>query len=304
MAIGVLLAVAAATGYTFNTLLLTLLGAKAGITATKFIFATALGANMLIHWLLYGRVFPQFASLQPALLLAASGLLGYVLGYWTMIRALPLIGPRLLLLILTSQTVMSFLAGRVFLGETPRPASLLFVAMVMAGIVLVILNRQVTEPAGAPAGGGLRRGLAGGIALGFLLAAVQTASQLLSKKALLAGVPPLSANTLRLAVAAAGVFVIAGAASRRVEVKTRHFGRREWALLVAAALTGPVVSVFLSFSALRFVGLGIVSAMLQLSPMLMLVLCRLVFRERIRPAALGGTALAVAGTALLTLGPG
>jgi drug/metabolite transporter (DMT)-like permease len=98
--------------------------------------------------------------------------------------------------------------------------------------------------------------------------------------------------------------VIAGAANRRVAVKTRQFGRREWTLLVGAALTGPVVSVFLSFSALRFVGLGIVSAMLQLSPMLMLALSRLVFKETIQPVALGGTALAVAGTVLLTLGPG
>ena len=42
-----------------------------------------------------------------------SGVVGYVLGYITMIAALPLIGPSLVLLILTSQTVMSFFAGTV-----------------------------------------------------------------------------------------------------------------------------------------------------------------------------------------------
>lgn len=45
--------------------------------------------------------------------LAVSGVVGYVLGYITMIAALPLIGPSLVLLILTSQTVMSFFAGTV-----------------------------------------------------------------------------------------------------------------------------------------------------------------------------------------------
>jgi drug/metabolite transporter (DMT)-like permease len=246
--------------------------------------------------LFYGASFPHLDRLEPLLYLAVSGILGYVLGYWSMIKALAIIGPRLLLLILTSQTVMSFLAGWIFLGETHRPSSLLFVAMLTAGIVLVILNRRIAVEAAERTGGG--------IALGFLLAALQAASQLLSKKALLGGIPPLSANTLRLAVAATGVFIVAGVMNRRVEVKARDFGRREWALMAGAALTGPVLSVFLSFSALRFVSLGIVSAMLQLSPVLMLVLSRLVFKEAIRPVVLGGTTLAVAGTVFLTLVPG
>ena len=66
-----------------------------------------------------------------------------------------------------------------------------------------------------------------------------------------------------------------------------------------AALVGPVLSVFLNFNALKFISLGINSAMLQLSPVLMLFLSRIVFKERIKAIAIVGTTLAVLGTILL-----
>lgn len=152
---GIVLSVAAAVSYTFNTLFLTFLGRKAGITATKHIFLVALAANLLIHLGLYGRLFPRFERIEYLLYLAAPGIVGYVLGHITMISALGLIGP--------------------------------------------------------------------------------------------------------------------------------------------------VLSVFLNFNALKFISLGISSAMLQLSPVLMLFLSRIVFKERIKAIAIAGIALAVSGTILLIL---
>jgi len=294
--IGILLSIAAATSYTFNTLFLTLLGRKAGVTATRYIFLIALAANLLIHLGLYGRVFPHFENPELLLFLAVSGLVGYVLGYITMISALPLIGPRLVLLILTSQTVMSFFAGWIILGETHDPTRYIFVTMVVGGIILAILNKRLSAASS--------RHLVIGVLLGFLLAALQTVSQLLSKKALLGGVPPLSANTTRLSFATAGILLFslsARLARRRIRVHTRDFDGRDWLLIAMAALIGPVLSVFLNFNALKRVSLGINSAMLQLSPLLMLFLARLVFREPIRAIAIVGTVLAVAGTISLIL---
>ena len=293
MTLGIILAVAAAVRYTFNTLFLTLLGRKAGITATKYIFLVALAANLLIHLGLYGRLFPRFERIEYLLYLAASGIVGYVLGYITMISALGLIGPRLVLLILTSQTVMSFFAGWLVKQETLDPVNYLYVAMVMGGIILAILNKRVSaENTG---------NLGTGVLLGFALALIQTVSQLLSKKALLGGIPPLSANTTRLTFATAGIFLFAALARQRIHVHTRDFNVRDWLKVAMAAMIGPVLSVFLNFNALKFISLGISSAMLQLSPVLMLFLSRIVFKERIKAIAIVGTALAVSGTILLIL---
>jgi len=293
MTLGIILAVAAAVGYTFNMLFLTLLGRKAGITATKYILLIALAANLLIHVGLYGRMFPRFERMEYLLYLAASGIVGYVLGYITMISALGLIGPHLVLLILTSQTVMSFFAGWLVLQETHDPVSYLYVAMVMGGIVLAILNKRVSVENA--------RNLGTGVLLGFALALIQTVSQLLSKKALLGGIPPLSANTTRLTFATAGIFLFAASARQRIHIRTRDFNYLDWLKVAITALIGPVLSVFLNFNALKYISLGISSAMLQLSPVLMLFLSRIVFKERIKTIAIIGTALAVSGTILLIL---
>lgn len=293
MTIGILLSIAAATSYTFNTLFLTLLGRKGGITATRYIFLIALAANLAVHLGLYGQVFPHFENTEVLLVLAVSGLVGYFLGYITMISALPLIGPRLVLLILTSQTVMSFFAGWIILGETHDPRSYIFVAMVVGGIILAILNKRVSLENS--------RHLGIGVLLGFTLAVLQTVSQLLSKKALLAGVPPLSANTTRLSVATAGILLFSLLAGNKIRVHTRDFEVRDWLKIAAASLIGPVLSVFLSFNALKRISLGINSAMLQLTPVLMLFLARIVFKEPIRAIAVVGTVLAVSGTVMLIL---
>ena len=293
MTLGIVLSVAAAIGYTFNTLFLTLLGRKAGITSTKYILLVALLANLLIHLGLYGRLFPQFERMEYLLYLAASGIVGYVLGYITMISALSLIGPRLVLLIITSQTVMSFFAGWIVLQETHDPVSYLFVAMVVAGIILAVLNKRISVEN--------TRHLSTGILLGFVLALVQTISQLLSKKALLGGVSPLSANTTRLTFATAGIFLFAALARKRIHLYIQDFDVRDWLKIATASLIGPVLSVFLNFNALKYISLGINSAMLQLSPVLMLFLSRIVFKERIKAIAIVGTGLAVSGTILLIL---
>lgn len=293
MTLGIFLAVAAATGYTVNTLFLTLLGPKAGITATKFIFLIALAGNILIHLGLCGSVIPRFEKPEYLLCLAASGIVGYVLGYITMIAALSYIGPRLVLLILTSQTVLSFFAGWIVLGEVHDPLSYLYVAMVVGGIILAILNKRISVRSSRPLGLG--------VLLGFTLAVLQTTSQLLSKKVLMAGVPPISANTTRLAFATVGIFLFSLLARKRIRIPIRELVPRDWLNITMASLIGPVLSVFLVFNALKYISLGVSSAMLQLSPVMMLFLSRIVFKESIKIVAVIGTVLAVAGTVLLIL---
>jgi drug/metabolite transporter (DMT)-like permease len=171
--------------------------------------------------------------------------------------------------------------------------SYLYVVMVVSGIVLAILNKRVSVEDS--------RHLAIGVVLAFTLALLQTVSQLLSKKALLAGVPPLSANATRLSSATAGILLFSLLAGGRIRTHTRDLELRDWLMIAGASLIGPVLSVFLNFSALKRVSLGINSAMLQLSPVLMLFMARIVFKERIRAIAVAGTLLAVSGTVLLIL---
>ncbi len=78
----------------------------------------------------------------------------------------------------------------------------------------------------------------------------------------------------------------------------RRNGRRAKA---AGALFGPVTGVTLSLVALQLAPVGVASTLMALSPVLLLPLLRLVFKEPIRPRAVAGTLLAMAGVAILFL---
>ena len=125
---------------------------------------------------------------------------------------------------------IGFLAGWIVLQETHDPLSYLFIALVVAGVVLAILNKRISVED--------KRVVSTGVLLGFALALLQTISQLLSKKALLGGVSPLSANTVRVTCACVGLFLFSGLAGRWIRVRIRDFRKQEWLYIVGAALVG------------------------------------------------------------------
>ena len=293
MYLGVVLAVLAAIAYTLNTLFITLLGRKSNIAAIKYILLISVILNVALHFIVYGSFLPNLASWGNAVLLSISAIAGYVLGYVTIIAALPLVGPQFVLLISTTQTVASFIAGWAFLRESQELVGIVYSAFIVAGIVLVILSKRISIPQ--------RRHFTKGLLLSLALAGLQTVSQLLSKKALMSGVTPISANVFRLLVATVVVFAIALFASRTVPIRACEFTVKEWKYIGLAAVTGPVLGIFLSFNALTRMDLGIAAALFQLSPAFMLIIEKILFKERIRAMAILGTAIALSGATLLAL---
>jgi len=210
-----------------------------------------------------------------------------------MIHAIRILGPQLVLLIMTSQTVLSFLLGWIAFGERHDLISFAYVALIMSGIVLAILNQRLTIARDLP--------LTRGLLLAFALPVLQVVSVLLSKKVLLEEIPVLSVNLTRLFVAVLCLWIYTALFRRAIHVRVVDFDGRDWRNMILTAVIGPVFGVFLSFTALKIISLGIASSVMQLSPVFMLFLERIVFKTKIRPIALLGTGLAVTGTVLLIL---
>jgi drug/metabolite transporter (DMT)-like permease len=292
MSIGILIALASVVGYTFNTLFLALLREKGGVNATKYILSIALILNAVIHLIVYRTLPFSIQSLQ-VLYLSLSAIAGYVFGYLSMIHAMRILGPQLVLLIMTSQTVLSFVLGWIVLGERHDPICFVYVALIISGIILAILNKRLTLAPDLP--------LARGLLLAFALPVLQAFSVLLSKKVLLESVPVLSVNVIRLFFAVLGLWIYTGLFRQAINVRVGDFRGRDWRNITLTALIGPVVGIFLSFTALKLISLGIASSVMQLSPVFMIFLERIVFKTRIRPVAILGTGLAVTGTVLLIL---
>ncbi len=252
----------------------------------------ALIVNLVIHLIIYRRL-PQLTQPVQILYLALSAVGGYVFGYLSMIHAMRILGPQLVLLIMTSQTVLSFLLGWIVLGERHDLISFAYVALIMSGIVLNILNKRLTIARDLP--------VTKGLLLAFALPVLQAVSVMLSKKVLLEDIPVLSVNLTRLFVAVIGLWMYTILFRRMIHVRVFDFTGSDWRYMILSALIGPVAGVFLTFTALKLISLGIAASVMQLSPVLMTFIERIVFKTKIRRVALVGTGLAVTGTVLLIL---
>jgi drug/metabolite transporter (DMT)-like permease len=73
--------------------------------------------------------------------------------------------------------------------------------------------------------------------------------------------------------------------------------------IVGGAIAGPFLGVWLSLIAVQHAPIGVASTLMSLPPILLIPLAWLIFKERITQRAIVGTALALAGVAVLFLHP-
>ncbi len=74
---------------------------------------------------------------------------------------------------------------------------------------------------------------------------------------------------------------------------------RATAFTALGSIFGPVAGVWLSLVAIDRAPIGVASTLMSLTPLFLIPVSRLVFREPIMPRAVFGTLLALAGVALL-----
>jgi drug/metabolite transporter (DMT)-like permease len=75
--------------------------------------------------------------------------------------------------------------------------------------------------------------------------------------------------------------------------------KRAWAFLAGGALTGPFLGVWFSMIAVQNAQVGIASTLMGLPPIILIPLSRWIFKERISPRAMLGTAVALTGAATI-----
>ena len=224
-------------------------------------------------------------------LLAASGFVGLTIGDLALFASLVRIGPRLAALLMALAPVFATVAGAVGLGELPGQFALAGMAVTLAGVGWVVLER--------------RDGQAhpfehrGAIALGVVAAACQGVGLVLAKAGMAGEVPPLAATWVRMAVATAGMWLLALLAGRIAGLAIVDAARRGFAPVLGGAVAGPFVGVWLSLVAARYTDVGVAATLMATTPVLIIPL--VMVTERYRPSlrAVLGALIAIAGVALL-----
>jgi drug/metabolite transporter (DMT)-like permease len=230
---------------------------------------------------------------RDLLILSASGLVGLTLGDWAYFQSLNLLGPRLGTLFITLSPPITALLGVLVLDEHPGPRGLVGMALTIAGVAWVVLERPAS---GTPRGHRIR-----GAVCGVLGSAGQAVAYIMAKAGMAGGISPLPAAAVRMAAATVATFVLALVTRRAVESINPGRDRRVIAATVAATVLGPGVGIWLSLVAVQHTQAGIASTLISAVPVLVLPLVVFVHKERVSPRAVLGALLAVAGVATLFL---
>jgi drug/metabolite transporter (DMT)-like permease len=234
----------------------------------------------------------QSISATAFLWLAASSVAAVMVGGLTYMAAIRVIGPRIFALFFTLSAPFALGLGYVFRGEAislPQGAG---VGLILAGIVLAILG-----PRGAD--GSFQTGkLALGVGLGLVTALAQALGNLFSRPAMLDGAEPMTAIAVRSGLGA--LFFVGLLMLPQLRPKL-PVGLHDLRKIGLSALTGMVLGMSFLMAALARGDVGIVSTLSSTTPILILPMIWVIHRRVPGPLAWIGAALAVAGTALISL---
>ena len=289
-------AVGTAMLWTLSTLAWTSAGRQIGVVSVCVIrLVMAVLPLALYGQLTRGLALPIDASARQWCILGLSGWLGFFVSDLCLFKAYQVIGPRLSLLLLSLSPLAATLISWVFLAEQLAGRQWLAMAVTLAGIVWVVLERQTADDS-PYLPGRLRLG----IFLGVAAAASQAAGAVLGHYGI--GQYDASAATfLRILGGMAGYLVLVTLLGRwpQILVATRH--RRAMGILSLGVLVGPFAGVILFMVALRHCHAGVVSTIVATMPVLILPFSILLHRERVSLRAIGGALISVAGVGMLML---
>lgn len=291
----------------------------------------------LFSWITRGRILPFDASPSLWFWLAASGLVGFVIGDILLFQAFIEIGGRISMLIYSAVPPLSALLGWVFLGERINLQGFIGMGITLTGIALVILERNSVErpdtlpnDAGEEKAGAFStegeetrreatRGEAPigkatqspslksrsqfrhpirGVLLAFGGALGQAAGLILSKH----GAPsfnPFAATQIRCMAGILGFTAVVLATRHGAQLMAAVRDRKAMRIILVGSFFGPFLGVSLSLLAIQHTSTGVASTIMALVPVLIILPSHLLFHEPVRLREILGAFIAVGGTVLL-----
>jgi drug/metabolite transporter (DMT)-like permease len=230
---------------------------------------------------------------RRATYLAASGVVGLVIGDLALFEAMRRIGPRLALLIMSLAPIAASLAGLLLLGERPGRLVLLGIVVTLGGVIWVVGEPRPYDPPGSHSPVGAAFAVVGAVCQGLGLA--------LAKVGMAGEVPPLAATWVRMGTATSLIWMLTAVFGRTRDLGVARAVRHAWLPVLGGAVFGPFIGVWLSLVAARLTDVGIAATIMATTPVL--VIPALMALEHYRPTAraLIGTTITVAGVALLFL---
>jgi drug/metabolite transporter (DMT)-like permease len=301
--IGELAALATSVCWSLTSIFFTLSGRQVGsavVNRTRLLMALVIIG--LVHWIVFGELFPIHAPASRWGWMALSGIIGFVIGDAMLFQAFVMIGPRLSMLLMALNPVMGAAMAWVLLAEKLTAVELSGILLTIGGVAWVVSDR--TEKANSGFSDLPPRYYLVGILFGLGGALGQASGMIASKRGLQGDFPALSGTLIRLTASTILIWAITAASGQtRTSFQKLREHPQAFRIILVGAIAGPAVGVWLSLVAVQNAPVGVASTLASLTPIILLPIGRIFFNERITQRAVAGTTLAMIGTALLFLKP-
>lgn len=235
-------------------------------------------------------------QVSDSLWLAVSGVIGLVLGDSCYFRALVILGPRRATLLMSSAPVLAALLAWTYLNEGLGWVAWAGILTTLAGICWVTAERD-SQNNEYPHGSRML-----GVLLGLGGAAGQAIGLVIARRVMVASdVTPLAGTWVRMIAAAVTIwsYALLRGQARSTLLLLRQLSIAR--VVIAGAILGPFLGVWLSLIAVKYVEAGIAATIMATVPVLVLPLVVLIYREKVSPRAVLGALVAVGGVAMLFL---
>jgi drug/metabolite transporter (DMT)-like permease len=291
--IGELAAVATAISWTLVGLFFSQASKRIGSLSVNF-YKLIFGFTMLsiTAYFTRGIALPVDATLKNWTWLALSGIVGFFLGDYFMLKAYIEVGVRVSMLMMASSPPMAALLGFFFLSERLSPSALLGMLITISGIVLVILSKDK---------GRMRvRYSIKGLTYAFI-GAFGSASGMVFSKIGLGDYNTMAATQIRIIAGFLCFVIFVTVRNEWKNLRSAIMDRKALKYTFLGSIFGPFIGVNLLLVALKYTSTGIVSTITSMTPVTIIPFSIALFKEKVKPREILGALISVSGVAILLL---
>ncbi|MDA3881015.1 MAG: DMT family transporter [Prolixibacteraceae bacterium] len=246
-----------------------------------------------LFYVIYTRVFmgqwlPFDAPLKAWVYLSISGLIGFVLGDFFLFKSYEFVSSKISMLIMTMAPPIAAALGWVMMGESFSAINILGMLLVIAGVSLVILKKDVEN--------GIKKSRypLKGILFAFGGAVGQGVGAVFSKIGM-GQYDAFASSQIRVITGIVGFAIMITLMGRWKGVAKGLSDKKALKALTVGSFFGPFLGVSLGMIAFKFTSVGIASTLMATVPVFILLPSHLILKEKLTLNEVLGALIAVSG---------
>lgn len=293
--IGELTALGTAICWSLSATFFELSGRKVGSLAVNYIrLITGFIFISIFTFLTRGYLLPVDANIKNWIFLSISGLIGFFIGDLFLFQSYLEIGSRVSMLIMATSPPITALLGFIIFGERLSLISLLGMVLTLSGIAVVILSRGDEEKK-VKVTYSIK-----GLSYAFLGSLGQAVGLIFSKLGM-GSYNAFAATQIRIIAGFIGFSILILYTNRFEDIIKALKDKRALLDITIGSIFGPFVGVGLSLLSLQYTSAGISSTITSITPVTIIPLSIIVFKEKIKIKEIMGALITVIGVGILFL---